>query len=506
MSEGGELSRLLSSAGLVLVGGLVSAGSRLAERVIIGRALSPDLYGELSVGIAILTFSTTLALAGLSQGVPRFTSRYESETDRRGVWFTGLVMAVPLALLAVAVLGLFAESVSTLLFEEPDSDKLLYLFIAAIPFIVGQRIAIGGIRGHENTIYRTYTKDLLYPIGRIVLIVVLLALGFGITAAGYAYLIAAVVTSFAAHILLNRLIPLVGPVETYARELLIFSLPLIIATALTILLSRTDTLMLALFRSSYEVGQYNAAYPVAGGLLVVLSAFGFMYLPVASRLDAEDEREEVDRVYTVTTKWVYIVTFPAFLVFVTAPADIMRVFFGPSYIEAAPALPILSIGFFLSAAVGRNRETLSALGETQYIMVANLAGFVLNVVLNLLLIPRFGFVGAAVTSALSYALVHGIVVGTLAYRHGITPTSPKSLKTFVALPAVLLPVGAISIGEVVPITTVTLLPVIGLVGLASVGVVMLIGGLEPEDLVVVEFVEDIIGNQIPIIRHYIPKE
>jgi O-antigen/teichoic acid export membrane protein len=411
---------------------------------------------------------------------------------------------MPLALVAAAVLTVFAGSMVSLLFEEPESWNLLYLFIAAIPFVVGQRIAIGGIRGHENTIYRTYTKDLLYPLGRIALIAVLLALGFGITAAGYAYLAAAIATCLVAHYLLNRLIPLVGPVRTHAREMVVFSLPLVLSTVLTVLLSRTDTLMLAYFRSSYEVGQYNAAYPVAGGLLVVLSAFGFMYLPVASRLDADDEREEVDRVYTVTTKWVYVVTFPAFLVFVTAPTDVMRIFFGAEYTEAAAVLPILSIGFFLSAAVGRNRETLSALGETQFILVANGAGFVLNVVLNLVLIPRIGFIGAAVTSALSFAVTHAVVVGTLAVRHGITPLSAESLRTFVSLPVLLLPPAALVLGRAVTVTTVTLLPVLLAVGLVSLVVVTLAGGLQSEDEVVLEFVEDAVGGEIPVVRRYLP--
>lgn len=505
MSEHSELSALLSSASLVAIGGLVGAGSRLAERVIVGRALSPEIYGELSIGIAVLTFATTMAQAGLNQGVPRFVSRYDDPAERRGAWVTGLAIACSLGVVVAAVLFVAGEGIVAVLFEEPESLELLYLFVAAIPFVVAQNIAIGGIRGHENTLYRTYTKDLLYPLGRIALLVVLLALGYGVVAAGYAYLVAAIVTFLVAHALLDRLVPLVGDVELHVREMVTFSLPLIVSTVLSVLLSRTDTLMLAYFRSSYEVGQYNAAYPIAGGMLVVLTAFGFMYLPIASRLDADGERESIDRIYTVTTKWIYVVTFPAFLTLVIFPGDVMRIVFGAEYTDAASVLPILAIGFFLSAAVGRNRETLSALGETQYIMVANGAGFALNVLLNLVLIPRYGFVGAGVTSALSFGLVHVVVCGTLKFRHDITPFSRRSLRTFVSLPVVLLPAFWL-FRDAVTLTAVTLLPFLVVVGLCSLVVVTLAFGLQPEDVVVLEFLEDRIGLEVPFVRRYLPNE
>lgn len=505
MSDDSELSALLSSASLVMIGGLVGAVSRLVERVIVGRALSPEIYGELSIGIAILTFSTTIAQAGLNQGIPRFMSRYSDETDRRGTWLTGLLVASAIGVLVAGVLFVAVEDVTALLFETPDSIELLYLFIAAIPFVVGQNMAIAGIRGHENTRYRTYTKDLLYPLGRIGLLVAFLALGYGIIAAGYAYLLAAIATCAIAHLLLDRLVPLVGSVRLHVREMVTFSVPLIVSTVLAVLLSRTDTLMVAYFRTSYEVGQYNAAYPIASGMLVVLTAFGFMYLPVASRLDANGERESIDRIYTVTTKWIYVVTFPAFVALVLFPVDVMRIVFGSGYTEAAAVLPILAVGFFLSAGVGRNRETLSALGETQYIMLANGAGFVLNVVLNVVLIPRYGFVGAGVTSALSFALVHVVVCGTLKYRHDITPFSRKSLRTFVSLPVILLPAVWL-IADEVTLTAFTLLPFLVVVGLCSLVVVALVSGLQPEDEVVLEFVEDLVGLELAFVRRYLPTD
>lgn len=499
-----ELSSLLSSASLVLVGSLLGAMSQLVERVIIGRMLSVDAYGEVSIGLAVMTFTVTLSLIGFTHGVPRYVSRFDDERDVRGVWVTGLALtgavAVALALSMYLSLDLFGG----LFFDEPSSARLVVPFMLAVPFVVGFKVAVGTIRGFENTIYRTYVRDLTYPITRIALLVVLLSLGWGVLAAGYAYLAGAVAAFVLAHVLLNRLLPLVGSFRTHAKEMVTFSAPLVISTVISILLTQTDTLMLGYFRPSQQVGLYNAAYPLANGMLVVLSAFGFLYLPLASRLDADDEREEIDTIYKITTKWIFIVTFPAFLTFVVFPSDVLSIFFGERYAPAGLALAILSVGFFTNAAGGRNRETLSALGYTVAILIANLLAFLLNVGLNLLLIPAYGFIGAAVTSAASYIALNITVYVVLRVKFGISPFSRWSTRTFTLLPLLTIP-PAFVLSQWVSLSAVTLPVFLVLGGIVSVAVVSVTGCLQPEDKVALEFVEDAIGIRVPFVRRYLPE-
>lgn len=499
-----ELSALLSSAALVMVGGIVASAAKLGERVVVGRLLSPETYGEVSIGIALFTFATTFALAGCTQGVSRFVPRYDDAEDRRGVWVSGLAVTLSLALAFAAAMFLSAEFLAEQLFEAEVAVTYVRLLAVALPFVVGFRVAIAGVRGHENTVYYTAAHDLLDPLLRIGLIAALIVAGMGIVAAGVAYLLAAVVTFVVGHYLLSRLQPLRGPFRTHTRELVRFSAPLVVSTVVGVLLTRTDTLMLGYFRSSYEVGLYDAAYPLAGGLLVVLTAFGFLYLPMASRLDSEGERDEVDSIYATTTKWVYVVTFPAFVLLVVFPADAIRLVFGPEYTAAGQVLPILAVGFFVSAAAGRDRETLSAVGATTWIAVGNVAGLAMNVALNLLLIPRYGIVGASAASVTSLLTVHLVICGVLAVRYGITPFSPSAVRTYVGLPAIVLPT-TVLLSPWITITALTLFPFLVACGLASLVALAVVAGYEPDDRVVVDLVEDAAGIQIPFVRRWIPE-
>lgn len=498
-----ELSALLSSASLVLIGGIIASTAKLGERIVIGRLLSPSAYGEVSVGLAIFTFSTTIAIAGLHQGISRFLPRYDNSEHHRGVWVSGLILAGGFSLFIAAILVLSSGWIVDQLFE--TNDAIIYLRILAIslPFYVGFRISVAAIRGFENTIYRTIVYDLLDPLLRVGLIAILLLAGVGIAAAGIGYLVAAIFTCVAAALLLSKLMPLLGSYRTFYQDLLIFSIPLVVSTVINRMLTTTDTVMIGYFRSSYEVGMYDAAYPLANGLTIILVAFGFLYLPIASRLDSEGESHAIDSIYATTTKWVYVLTFPAFLLFVIFPQNVIQIFFGQSYSDAASVLPILSLGFFLSAAVGRDRETLSAVGATTWIAIGNAAGLLVNIFLNIMLIPRYSFVGAGVASVTSIAVVHLIITAILAIRYNITPISSYSIRTFISLPAVLFPVTFL-LSPWISISVLTLFPFLVVSGILSLIVVGLVNGFEPDDIVIIDLVEDTIGFSVPLIRRWIP--
>jgi len=249
MVEKENIRDLISSSTVVFIGTVFASGVQLLERVVVGRLLSPEIYGEINIGLAILSFGVTLAVLGFDQGVPRYASRFDEETAIRGAWITGLSLSLVLAIVMVVLGAATLEELHALLFARAESQFLLLLLIVSIVPVVGYKIGIAGIQGVENTRYRFYVRDLFYPICRIGLIVILLLLGFETAGVGYAYLIASIAAAIFAHYLLNRLVPLVGDYRTRFVEMAKFSAPLLVGSVALMMLLRTDTLMLGYFRS-----------------------------------------------------------------------------------------------------------------------------------------------------------------------------------------------------------------------------------------------------------------
>lgn len=84
-----DINTLISSGIFMLFAGSLGSFIVLIEQVVMGRLLSPDAYGTVSIAIALLSLFTTLALVGVNQGIPRFMARFDNECDERGAWLSG---------------------------------------------------------------------------------------------------------------------------------------------------------------------------------------------------------------------------------------------------------------------------------------------------------------------------------------------------------------------------------------------------------------------------------
>ena len=115
--------------------------------------------------------------------------------------------------------------------------------------------------------------------------------------------------------------------------------------------------------------------------------------------------DEVRRIYAAATGWVVRLSLPAFVALLVFPDELLRLF-GPDFAAGAAVTVILALGQLVNAATGPCGTLLNMSGRVALNMADNLAALVLNVLLNLWLIPAYGIVGAAVAWAVSLAAVN----------------------------------------------------------------------------------------------------
>jgi O-antigen/teichoic acid export membrane protein len=156
-------------------------------------------------------------------------------------------------------------------------------------------------------------------------------------------------------------------------------------------------------------------------------------LPVASGLVAKGQGSELKDLYRSTTKWLFIFTLPLFLTFFFFPSQIMRLAFGGDYPTAARALQLLCLGDFVHTFLGPNATTLVAYGRSRFIMMAAIIATVTNIILNLILTPRWGITGAATASFIALILINIITSIYLFRRYRIHPFGANYLKPVVIL-------------------------------------------------------------------------
>lgn len=262
-----------------------------------------------------------------------------------------------------------------------------------------------------------YFQNILRSILFILFLVTVAFLGLSFLGVLYAYLASIVITCIAFAIYAIKKLPLPTfsvkkgadadtSINPIGKELLLFSFPLLAVAMLSMIMSWTDTLMLGYFKTPDIVGLYNGALPLAHLIPIALTSAGFIYVPIVSGLYSKKLMEEIGRTYQVLTKWIFSVTIPLFFILFLFPETVLNFLFGINYIQAAPVLRILSLGFMFHAFLGLNGLSLLVMGETRFLMLSSLFGAISNVVLNVALIPIFGIVGAAFASLLSYSVAN----------------------------------------------------------------------------------------------------
>ncbi|MFB6071314.1 MAG: flippase [Halanaeroarchaeum sp.] len=419
------VERLFSGGSLLFFGLVVELGISFLAKLVIARVLGPVDYGAVSLGVTTMVFLSTLTVMGINSGIGRYLPRYDDLADRRGVIVSGFQVALPVATATGVGIALFSGQIARYAFHDPSVAPFLFVFGLAIPFGALTRLAVGAIQGMKLATPKIVVQNVSPPVTRFVAVLVAVGLGAGAFGIASAYAMAYVVAGLIGLYYVVRKTPILADVSPtpMRRELLRFSTPLVVTSAMAFVLNDVDTFMLGYFSSTGAVGVYNVVYPIAQLLTMALSSVGFLFMPVISGLDAEGATGEMHRTYQVVTKWVFMATLPIFLVVALFPTMTITVTFGAEYAGGAAALSVLAVAYFSHAIAGPNGNVLTAVGRTRTIMWDNVAIAGLNVVLNLLLIPLYGFYGAAVATAVSYVLLN-VLYSTQLYREtGIHPFS-----------------------------------------------------------------------------------
>jgi O-antigen/teichoic acid export membrane protein len=126
-----------------------------------------------------------------------------------------------------------------------------------------------------------------------------------------------------------------------------------------------------------------------------------MLFPLTSKLNLNNKNEEISNLFSlIYTHGIYIMA-PFILLFLTYPRELIDLLFGPTYVPAYGSLMILSIGYVINVLSSFNFSFMSGLG--MILLRTKLLYFsaTINLILDLILIPKMGIIGAAIGTTVS---------------------------------------------------------------------------------------------------------
>jgi O-antigen/teichoic acid export membrane protein len=210
------------------------------------------------------------------------------------------------------------------------------------------------------------------------------------------------------------------------RPMLVYALPLAIAELVNSALGQLNVIVLGKFRPAEDVGVYAAAAALAGAISFLRGAFDTVVAPIAAEAWQSGDRPRLAATIKLYSRTILTFAVP-FCGLLVVGGPTLLALHGPGFVRGTTTLAILSVGHVLNASGGITGWVLLASGRSRTLLANNLAIFVLNVALCLLLVPPLGMIGAALASALSIAVIQVVMA---IEAHFIARASPLSAGTF----------------------------------------------------------------------------
>ena len=396
--------------------------------VLIARHISNAEFGFFCLGYAVIKILSAISGLGFNRGIPRYISFQIGKGKKykaRSAIYSSFVITTLFSLFLAGLLFLNAGFVSSL-FNKPGMAGTLKTMSLIIPFMTLNELLSSYLRGLKDATGKVYFQQILRPLFAVGLVssVVIFSLSYIWVLRVYA--ISFVLTFILLFFYAKRKIFNYFPVDSYvpvAKEIIVFSLPLLGAGLVFQIMMWTDTLVLGFLTSARFVGVYHCALRIAMFLTITVISAGFIYLPLVSDFYSQKNLQKIRALYAVVTKWTFVITLPLFYFILFAQEQVLFYSFSAKYITAGAPLKILAIGYIISTFFGLNGATCIALGKTRVIIISQVIALVVNLSLDLLLIPKYGIIGASIASSVSLVLVNIIMTG---YVYGISGVHPFS--------------------------------------------------------------------------------
>ncbi|OGD27397.1 MAG: hypothetical protein A2Y56_03390 [Candidatus Aminicenantes bacterium RBG_13_63_10] len=306
----------------------------------------------------------------------------------------------------------------------------------ALPLYALTMILAFSFQGLQVIKYRVYVNQFVEPGSRVLLAVLFLALGGGLIGALSAYVMGVLLALAAGLLLMRRTCPEVfhaGVPAVYERKKLFsFSWPLLFSFLMGYLIVWNDTLFLGVLRSPREVGVYGAAQRTALLLTFILGALVAIFGPLVADFLSRDKKEDLSRHFKTVVYWAFSLTLPLAALLVIFARPVLR-FFGEAFTAAAGPLIVLAGGWAAHALLGLGGTVITMSGRSKLQLLNNIFLLAVNVALHLLLIPRYGILGAAAATAGSVVLYDILTLAEVRFLLGLSPFRPDLLKPLAAV-------------------------------------------------------------------------
>jgi O-antigen/teichoic acid export membrane protein len=401
---------------------IASIGQKILAFVyftIIARWIGPENVGKFIFAVSLTSIISIFIDLGLTPTLIRETAKEKT----KGFEFLNVILSAKIFLSILA----YAAAIATILLFNKDSETTLMVFLAGGVMIFDSlTLSFWGVfRGQQNLAYESksivFSQAIILSVGLIGLkagmptpILVIALLCGSIFSFIYSYFLSRKILDYRFKFSVDKAV-----VKLLAK----MALPFALAGIFTRAYSYIDQVLLSVLVGNRELGWYSVPYKITFALQFVPSAFAAAIYPAMSNY-CYNAREKLAPLFENSMKFLMIIAMPIIAGTLVTAQSLILGLYGPSYTESILSLQIMItslLAVFLSFPVGSMLNGC----DKQHVNTVNLGiTMVLDITLNLILIPKYQHVGAAIAATIS---LYYLFLSNLYFVKKITAYNSKKL-------------------------------------------------------------------------------
>jgi len=398
-----HLKELVRGSGAALI--IKIAGLLLSYlfTLLITRMYGAGTMGVFALSITILTILSMLGRLGFDTALVRFVAEYASQNRMdlvREVYVKALRIVIPFCFFLSILLFFSSSFIAEKIFHKEHLSvylKIISLAIIPMAIIFMNSESLRGLRKIKEHAF-------LHDVSILLFATVMLILSFLIVLDNHVPLIVYIIgiagaAGFSIVLWFKRAdISSSGNCNNLkSMNLLSVSLPMLLTSSLFLVMWWTDTIMLGIFRTEGEVGIYSVALKIATLASITLFSINTIAAPKFAEFYGKGDMKSLEKIIKQSSKLIFWSSLIIILCIFLFPSFILGLF-GAPFKAGIYALLFLSFGQFINAASGSVGWILQMTGRQKACQNITLLAAAMNIVLNALLIPKYGINGAAVAS------------------------------------------------------------------------------------------------------------
>jgi stage V sporulation protein B len=370
--------------------------SGYAIHIGLGRLLGPELYGVYAVVISLITVINLILITGIPQTVSKFVS--ETPDLARSILKTSGKFQLYLSLLIFAVYFISASFVAEMLRDNSlvDLIRLSSVMIPLYAFFSLYGGYLNGLRDYRNQ----SVVSIIYYISKIGFVFGFVLLGYSVFGAVLGFAISPIVGLFVAIVVAG--VPVKTIQYTNYRRIIRFAAPIIFLSIALNFSTSIDLLALkAIVRDAQEVGYYSAASMISKVPLTLLGALNMALFPAISSVTYLNDVEKTREYIHESFRYVVIFLVPATVFISFTSTEFVSLLYSQKYTAAGEPLRIIIIGILFFSIFAYLLNIVVASGKATVAMSFSIFQLMFSVTLNLIMIPLYGMIGAALAVTLA---------------------------------------------------------------------------------------------------------